>query len=304
MLFYKAWISYSDYWFRVSLLFFIIAFTLWLWQDCFRRGINPWFWWSLCIVFPETVFLFFVLFHPPCKSKPLGAQEFIQELHKILIYLLDWFLFSPVIKFLKLKLLESIYTFNNSVYSMDDKEAEDVDLTYGDEPFLTLYEAFKEIKLTPEDVVYDLGAGIGRVVFFSSLYYKIKAVGIEKRRRLVDIALRIKSKLKLKECIIKEGDFLSFPLEEATVIFVVTRAFSPSTRYALEEKLVKLSGRRLIVAGYPFKNSQFTLFNSKRAIFSWGKDHLWFYNILPAQDKGVLQNTIKSKKIGEREEVF
>ena len=94
--------------------------------------------------------------------------------------------------------------------------------------------------VTPDDIVYDLGAGDGRIVIIAVKEFNVKkAVGIELREDLVKQARKRIRDLKLGErAIIIHGDMFKIDISEATVVtlFLLT-SVNEKLRPKLEKEL-------------------------------------------------------------------
>ena len=104
----------------------------------------------------------------------------------------------------------------------------------------------------PEDVVYDLGSGDGRIPIMAVEEFNAKkAVGIEIRNDLVQIAREEVKKRGLEGRVeIVQGDVLEVPLEDATV---VTMFLLPDLMELLRPKLEEElgEGTRIVSHEYP-----------------------------------------------------
>lgn len=99
----------------------------------------------------------------------------------------------------------------------------------------------RELGLTPEDVLYDLGCGDGRILIYSVREYGCKAVGIEVDPAVAAIARRNVERAGLAGKIrIVTGDARSFKLDGATA---VTMYLYPSL---MRQLLPKIGTRRIV----------------------------------------------------------
>ena len=74
-------------------------------------------------------------------------------------------------------------------------------------------------RVTPDDVVYDLGSGDGRIVIRAAQIFGAKSVGVELDRGLAEESRKNVSELKLEDKVtIIQGDLLQTDLSPATVI--------------------------------------------------------------------------------------
>ena len=100
-------------------------------------------------------------------------------------------------------------------------------------------------KVSPDDVVYDLGSGDGRLPIIAAQKYGAKGVGIEIDPRLVEISWRIANEAEVANRVsFIVGDLFEADLSKATV---VTMYLSPSIMKMLEPRLRALKpGTRIV----------------------------------------------------------
>ena len=106
-------------------------------------------------------------------------------------------------------------------------------------------------KVTPDDVVYDLGSGDGRIVILAAQKYGARAVGIELDPRLVTIAREVAREGEVEERVtFIHGDLFEADIGAATV---VTMFLSANVNARLEAKLRKelRPGARIVSHQFP-----------------------------------------------------
>ena len=103
----------------------------------------------------------------------------------------------------------------------------------------------KLANVTPEDVVYDLGSGDGRIPIIAAQKYGARGVGIEINKDLVAIAWQIANEAEVANKVaFIVGDLFEADLSNATV---VTAYLSTSIMKSLEPKLRALKpGTRIV----------------------------------------------------------
>ena len=119
-------------------------------------------------------------------------------------------------------------------------------------PQETIDSMLKMAEIGPDDVLFDLGSGDGRVVIAAAKKYGIRAVGIEKSRMLAWLSKRAVRKNMLEDRVyIVNGDFFKQDLSDATV---VTAYLSQKINDRLEQKLRKelKQGTRILSADHTF----------------------------------------------------
>ena len=106
-------------------------------------------------------------------------------------------------------------------------------------------------KITPADVVYDLGSGDGRIPIAAARKYGARGVGIELDRELVARAMENAKKAGVAGRVsFRQGDLFQTDLSEATV---VTLYLSPSVNLRLRSKLMRelRPGSRVVSHRFP-----------------------------------------------------
>lgn len=110
-------------------------------------------------------------------------------------------------------------------------------------------------RVTPDDVVYDLGSGDGRIPIIAAQKYGAKAVGIEINPDLVEISWQIANQAEVADKVsFIVGDLFEADLSQATVI---TTYLSTSIMKTLEPKLRSLKpGTRIVSHQFPMARWQ------------------------------------------------
>ncbi len=110
-------------------------------------------------------------------------------------------------------------------------------------------------KLTPNDVLYDLGSGDGRVVILASKLSGCKGVGVEIDGALVAVSRKKSAEYGVSDRVkFIEGDFREADLSEATVIYLYI--YYDVIRDHLLEKLESeiKDGTRIVTLEIPIPN--------------------------------------------------
>ena len=109
-------------------------------------------------------------------------------------------------------------------------------------------------RVTPADVVYDLGSGDGRVLVLAAQKFGARGVGIEIDRRLVALSREIVRDSAVADRVtIREGDLFTADISAASV---VTLYLSRSINRELEPKLKRelRPGTRIVSHQFPIGN--------------------------------------------------
>ena len=109
----------------------------------------------------------------------------------------------------------------------------------------------KLARVTPGDVVYDLGSGDGRIVILAAQKYGARGVGIELDAGLVEISRRVAREGEVTDRVsFIQGDLFAADISKATV---VTLWLSNSVNMRLEAKLKRElpPGARIVSHQFP-----------------------------------------------------
>ncbi len=106
--------------------------------------------------------------------------------------------------------------------------------------------------VTPDDVVYDLGSGDGRIVILAAQKYGARGVGVELQPDLVEISRQVAREGGVSDRVtFIEGDFYTADIADATVVALY---LSPGANRRLEPKL-----RRELQPGTRIVSHQFRI---------------------------------------------
>jgi SAM-dependent methyltransferase len=109
----------------------------------------------------------------------------------------------------------------------------------------------KLARVTPDDVVYDLGSGDGRIVVLAAQKYGARGVGIEIDERLIALSRQVAREGEVEDRVsFLQGDLFTADLSQATV---VTLWLSETVNARLEEKLKRelKPGTRVVSHQFP-----------------------------------------------------
>jgi SAM-dependent methyltransferase len=114
-----------------------------------------------------------------------------------------------------------------------------------------VYEMLDLAEIQPDDVVYDLGSGDGRIVILAAQKYGCSGVGIELDPKLIAISRQVARDAGLdRKVTFVEGDLFSADISRATI---VTLYLSTSVNRDLEPKLRRelKPGTRIVSHQFP-----------------------------------------------------
>ena len=126
-----------------------------------------------------------------------------------------------------------------------------VEVPYVQTPSEVVMEMLRLARVTPEDVVYDLGSGDGRLVIAAARYFGARGVGIELDPALVAESVKIARRAGVGERTrFLQQDIFEADISEATV---VTMYLSPGVNARLRPKLQSQlkPGARIVSHDFP-----------------------------------------------------
>jgi 23S rRNA G2445 N2-methylase RlmL len=158
-----------------------------------------------------------------------------------------------------------------SMLALQDRAARTPDIHYTPTRHAVADMMLRMAKLTPADVVYDLGSGDGRIVIIAAQKYGARGVGVEIDPALVKLARQNAIDAGVADRVsIIEGDLFTADISKATV---VTLYLSSSINRQLEPKL-----RQELPAGARVVSHQFRIGTwppDETAVYDGAELFLW-----------------------------
>ena len=151
-------------------------------------------------------------------------------------------------------------------------------MTYGETPYSTIHKLFNMVDIKEGDIFFDLGSGIGNVVFFVNMYFKIPSVGVELVPFFMEKSRLIARELNLNDIDFIQGDFLREDISQGSIFYMNGKTFNLEIIERLFEKFKSIKkGSRLITVGYPIIVPYFKLLGDVTMFFSWGWDDVYIH---------------------------
>lgn len=150
--------------------------------------------------------------------------------------------------------------------------------TYGEITYEGVEQLLKQLSLTKNDVFYDLGSGIGKMVVQVYLSTPVKkSVGIElsaersQKAALIYEQFKKEGHLKQQRTLaLLQENFLESDLSDATIIYMASTCFSPEFMEKVTKKLASLKkGLRVITLKKLAENPRFTLLKELTLPMTW-----------------------------------
>lgn len=153
------------------------------------------------------------------------------------------------------------------------------DYLYGETPYFTFDRLLRSAEVTRQDVIYDLGSGSGRLVFYLSLS-GYKAVGLELNPWLARAAERWRRLFRLRNGSVIQGDISQIDLRPGTVFYLAATAFSEELLSQVSRRLADLpAGIKIICLTHPLTDPRFILGHQEALPFSWASEEAYFYRV-------------------------
>lgn len=161
-----------------------------------------------------------------------------------------------------------------------DAPPADVQRIYGETLLTTLEQIADAAAISEQDVVYDLGCGRGRNVFWLRTLRGCRAVGVDLNRYFIVQARRIQRKAEIKGVEFVLANVMDLDYEDATVIYLYGSAFSDRAIAKLVHRFASLKpGTRVISVSYPLNayahTPMFRLEKKMTGAFPWGEAEIY-----------------------------
>lgn len=197
--------------------------------------------------------------------------------YNFFLYLLEVFLFynNPLLRKVDIELMKN-YAFKDQ-FSISIEESKIIfpnireELTYGEAIWSSLKKIFDFIKPEKNMILYDLGSGIGRVCFFTSIYYGLHSKGVELLPTFIKNATKVKDKYKVSNIEFIEKNWLDVDISDADIIYVAGTCLGDETINLLEKKFNTLKHNTTIISvSVDFENNDIKTIKHFYLPFSWG----------------------------------
>jgi SAM-dependent methyltransferase len=176
-----------------------------------------------------------------------------------------------------------MYLFDNP-FSVSKRffihRAHSEEFTYGETPLTTFAKIAQETRITPNDTVYELGCGRGRVCFWLNKFIGCKVTGVDLVDDFIVRAKRIQRKLDVKGIEFKVENFLHTDIKNASVVYLYGTCLEDDTIKKLIKHFKGLpSGARVITVSYALSDyTDEKIFETMKrfpASFTWGEGDVY-----------------------------
>lgn len=148
--------------------------------------------------------------------------------------------------------------------------------TYGETPLTTLDMIARECRLSPRDLVFDLGCGRGRACFWLNAFIGCNVVGVEQVPAFIERANKLKERFNISGVSFRHEDILQTNLKGATAVYLYGTCFEPPFIEALTRRLTTqlAKGAKVITVSYALTeyvpDAPFEVLKRFQASFPWG----------------------------------
>lgn len=159
---------------------------------------------------------------------------------------------------------------------------------YGETPLLALEKIAKQVQLSDQDVIVDLGAGRGRALAFWHCFYGARAVGYEQVPTFCERALalfnRYDLQIEMHNRLIEEGIN-----QETTVLYLYGSNFSSPQIKKIVSDIKGLNRLKYVVSiSFPlsdYSSGLFKPFKTLEVDFPWGQTTAYIEEVIPCESK-------------------
>ncbi len=161
------------------------------------------------------------------------------------------------------------------------KRGEENVYTYGETPLTTLSSIAQKCQILSKDIVYEVGCGSGRTLFWLHHFVRCQTVGIDYQPTFIHRANRVKEWLHLNGTTFLLQDMLQSDFRKATVVYLYGTCLDDKTIERLIHSFEGLkSGTKVITVSYSLTDysDSYRLIKRFSARFPWGKAEV-FLNV-------------------------
>ena len=177
--------------------------------------------------------------------------------------------------------IASMY-WKQSPYQIQKKFSQESHCLYGPTPLTTWDRIATITGITAQDVVYDLGAGTGRGLFWLAYFVRCKVVGVEINPIFVTKAVKIQKYVHRLKFQLIQSHLLQTAFDEATVVYCYGICFTEDMLASLTTMCRQLQpGTKIITVGFSLAEYDSSLQPIKKfqACYPWGKATVYLHRM-------------------------
>lgn len=223
------------------------------------------------------------------KLKRLGellAIWLVVKIHNLFDFIYTVFFFYRKPQFAAADLWLLVHYILKSPFRISrkflQKQGDEDIYRYGETPLKTFAKIAKCARITPHDIVFEVGSGRGRTCFWLRCFLGASTVGIEFIPDFVKIAGKVQKNLKIDRLEFRNENFIYTDFSNATVIYFYGTGFETGI---IEKFITKLEqckpGTRIITVSYPLTDyaskKKFHIMKSFPTRFTWGEADVYIH---------------------------
>ncbi len=153
---------------------------------------------------------------------------------------------------------------------------------FGEVPYRVAEEIADILNIGPGDVIYDLGCGRGKLLFFMNLNRKPRhCIGYDLIPTYIRTAQKIIKRLNLNNISFFQKDILEVDLLAASVVLLHGSTFSGRIHREIHEKISHLRpGSRFMSVSVEYHHPRLELFETREFLMGWGRTRAMFYRVV------------------------
>ncbi|WP_202771964.1 class I SAM-dependent methyltransferase [Chlamydia abortus] len=148
---------------------------------------------------------------------------------------------------------------------------------YGETPWLALNKVSREFGVTSQDVVYDLGCGLGKVCFWFSHILRCQVVGVDNQPTFINFSSYLHRLLSVQPAVFLKEHFHETLLSQASCVYFYGSSYSLKVLKSVLKALKELKPGNMVISisfpldSLPGGDQLFFTEKSCNVIFPWGK---------------------------------
>ena len=178
---------------------------------------------------------------------------------------------------------------------------------YGEIPYNSAVHILNDLNLSKQDIFYDLGCGVGKLVLQAYLTTPVKrSIGIEISKTRFNIAESCRKQTTLddhtttgRDLIFLNQNINTTNFSDATVFFISGLTFPPQLVQSIMDRLSTIEHNVKVISVLPLpEHKQFNLVKTYQLPMSWASEgvDVCLYNVTPASAMEVCDKTKKKRK--------
>ncbi len=181
------------------------------------------------------------------------------------------------IRFLLADCFLFLFSFFINPYRALRKHKEDLG-PYGETPLSTLGTIFSSLSLSEKDIIFELGSGRGRTLFYLASFTPCHIVGVEKFSLFYQFTKRVASLLRFSKLTLLQKNFLQADYSKASVIYLYGTALSQNQIEILLQSFKSLpKDARIITISFKLESNYLLLQETMPVTFPWGSTNAFIH---------------------------